>query len=475
VNYKKAISSISIPPVLSSPINSSPNADLSRTITMPTPSQLSALEEHLHEISLPSPTATIPGVVLLATSSSSTTRHVFSTGHVTVSPDRQPAPSLTPQSSLWFASATKLLTSIAALQLVERGLWDLDRPCCEILPELGDLKVLTGFNDAGEPTFDDDAIGGNVITLRHLLSHSCGMGYGFLNPTLMKYSKWLQSQSGSGGPQAWTVRGTCGLPLLRSPGVAFEYGPGLEWAGALVEAVHGEETGRLGRVLKREIFGKLDVPEQDVGFRRQDFVDAGWSEQEFEEKWADKAMCKGGTMLLMDTPWPPEVALDDMGGAGLRCSADAYFRVLESLVRNDGRLLTRETVSDLLFQPQFVEGRLGTELAQSIRSVLAKDAAGRMMTGGLPVPTEKGEDDEVEYNHGLFGALSRQKGVKDWSLHWGGAPNIQWFISNEGVAGLFACQIAPPNDSKMLDLAEQFRMAAIVDLKRLKVRPRPSR
>jgi hypothetical protein len=301
------------------------------------------------------------------------------------------------------------------------------------------------------------------------------MGYGFLNPTLVRYSQWVREQanvtandsskSTSTAPPAWTVRGTCGLPLLRPPGVEFEYGPGLEWVGALVEAVHGEKTGRLGRVLKREIFAKLDVPLRDVGFRRSDFVEQGWSEAEFERRWADKTMCKGEKMLNMDAPWPPEVAADDMGGAGLRCSPEAYFAVLESLARNDGRLLRRETVAELLGQPQFVEGRLGEGLAQSLRSVLAKDSAGRMMTGGLPIPSVEGEGDEVDYNHGLFGALSRRKGEKDWSLHWGGAPNIQWFISSEGVAGLFACQIAPPNDSRMLDLAERFRRAAVADLK----------
>lgn len=50
------------------------------------------------------------------------------------------------------ASCTKLLTSIAAMQCVERGLVTLDTDVEEILPELGAQGILTGFDETtGEP------------------------------------------------------------------------------------------------------------------------------------------------------------------------------------------------------------------------------------------------------------------------------------------------------------------------------------
>ena len=50
------------------------------------------------------------------------------------------------------ASCTKLMTSIATMQCVERGLVALDTDVAEILPELATQGILTGFDEtSGEP------------------------------------------------------------------------------------------------------------------------------------------------------------------------------------------------------------------------------------------------------------------------------------------------------------------------------------
>ena len=62
------------------------------------------------------------------------------------------------------ASCTKLMTSIAAMQCVERGLVSLDTDIAEILPELAAQGILTGFDEeTGEPHLNKRQ---NVITLR---------------------------------------------------------------------------------------------------------------------------------------------------------------------------------------------------------------------------------------------------------------------------------------------------------------------
>src|SRR6478672_7407962 len=50
-----------------------------------------------------------------------------------------------PGSVFWIASCTKAITSAAALQLVEKGVLDLDAPVGERLPVLSALQVLEGF------------------------------------------------------------------------------------------------------------------------------------------------------------------------------------------------------------------------------------------------------------------------------------------------------------------------------------------
>ena len=65
---------------------------------------------------------------------------------------------------MYIASCTKLLTSIAAMQCVERGLIELDTDIAEILPELAAQGILTGFDEAtGEPIINKRQ---NTITLR---------------------------------------------------------------------------------------------------------------------------------------------------------------------------------------------------------------------------------------------------------------------------------------------------------------------
>lgn len=45
------------------------------------------------------------------------------------------------------ASATKLMTAVAALQCVEAGLLDLDEPVLRLLPGIGKYGIITGFDD----------------------------------------------------------------------------------------------------------------------------------------------------------------------------------------------------------------------------------------------------------------------------------------------------------------------------------------
>jgi CubicO group peptidase (beta-lactamase class C family) len=61
------------------------------------------------------------------------------------------------------ASATKLLTSIMALQCVDRGLIGLDEDVEKFIPELTSMKVLAGFDDSGNAIMRDRE---GTITLR---------------------------------------------------------------------------------------------------------------------------------------------------------------------------------------------------------------------------------------------------------------------------------------------------------------------
>lgn len=84
---------------------------------------------------------------------------------------------------MWIASCTKLMTAIAVLQLVEKGILDLDADVTTWLPEWKNADVLKGFTEDDEPIYEKAK---ETITIRKMMSHQSGIGYGFIDPKLTK-------------------------------------------------------------------------------------------------------------------------------------------------------------------------------------------------------------------------------------------------------------------------------------------------
>ena len=72
-------------------------------------------------------------------------------------------------------SMTKPITGVAMMILFEEGRWRLDDPVSRYLPELKDLKVMTGVDASGAPILEPAA---REPTMRELMSHTAGFGYG---------------------------------------------------------------------------------------------------------------------------------------------------------------------------------------------------------------------------------------------------------------------------------------------------------
>jgi len=58
---------------------------------------------------------------------------------------------MTTDTVLAIFSTTKAVTGLTALQLLEEGRLDFDAPASDYLPALGEVQVLDGFDDAGQP------------------------------------------------------------------------------------------------------------------------------------------------------------------------------------------------------------------------------------------------------------------------------------------------------------------------------------
>ena len=111
----------------------------------------------------------IPGVVAMAaTDEGIVYEGVFGRRRL---PD---GPAMTRDTVFRIASMVKLITSVAALQLVEQNKLALDAPVPDIDPELGAPSVLDGFDASGRPQL---RAARRPITLRHLLTHTSGFAY----------------------------------------------------------------------------------------------------------------------------------------------------------------------------------------------------------------------------------------------------------------------------------------------------------
>ena len=152
-------------------------------------------------------------------------------------------------------SMTKAITSVAALRLVEAGRLELDQSLVDWLPELADRQVLRG--PAAE--LDDTVPARRAITLRHLLTNTCGYGM------VIQASPLQQAMAANGteagpeppamGAEEWLRRLT-ELPLAFQPGQGWRYHHSFAVLGILISRV----TGRpLGEHLAEDVFGPLGM------------------------------------------------------------------------------------------------------------------------------------------------------------------------------------------------------------------------
>ncbi len=149
-------------------------------------------------------------------------------------------------------SMSKPITSVAVMQLVEKGLIDLDDPVAKYLKEFSDLKV-------AKPSGQDDFVEiepKRVMTVRDLLRHTSGLTYGFFAKTPVDL---LYLKSGIlilDRNIAQTVQKLGKIPLKNHPGSQFEYSVSTDVLGRLIEVVSGEG---FDQYLSTHIFEPLEM------------------------------------------------------------------------------------------------------------------------------------------------------------------------------------------------------------------------
>lgn len=332
---------------------------------------------------------------------------------------------------IFLASATKLLTTIAALQCCEKDLLSLDGDLNEQLPQIAEKGVLLHYDEAtSEPVYEPLK---KQTTLRQLLNHSSGLSYPFLEP---KIGKWREGNPPPKLPRSSLDR--MAQPLGFQPGEGWMYGVGLDIAGYLVEKASGT---KLDQYFRGHLLKPLGVDAKDMAFFP---VKEGMADRMPDVNPGDpsgEGKSAGAGMSLFD-----EGETECFGGHGCYATSGAYMALLESITRNDGKLLQSASVAEM-FQPQLEPGA-----KKAFEAALAGPMGGFFNQGA----TGSGRDYGLS---GVYVGEDGDGGMGKGSLAWGGGLNTVWFMDPaNGICGFASPQLGLPADGMLaLQLKDGFR------------------
>lgn len=157
-------------------------------------------------------------------------------------------------------SSTKLATSVVAMMLYDEGVFGLDDPITEYLPQFADMTVLR----ADATSADDVEPASGPIRIRHLLSHSAGLSYGFVDPTSLIDRIYNQAGLNPLTPQGLTLTsvtdGVAAQPLAFQPGTSWRYSLATDVVARLVEVLSGDS---FGAVMRKRLLDPLGMADTD--------------------------------------------------------------------------------------------------------------------------------------------------------------------------------------------------------------------
>jgi CubicO group peptidase (beta-lactamase class C family) len=169
--------------------------------------------------------------------------------------DRQAGAPMQGDTIVRIYSLTKIITSVAALTLIEEGKLGLSHPINDYLPEFNDMRVFVG-GSAQNRELIPAAV---PINVHHLFTHTSGFTYGDNEEPLDEFYQTAGLEKA--GSLADLVRTLATLPLKREPGTMYEYGFSTDILARVVEVVSGQPFDLF---LQQRILEPLEMA--DTGF-----------------------------------------------------------------------------------------------------------------------------------------------------------------------------------------------------------------
>jgi len=333
-------------------------------------------------------------------------------------------------------SMTKAVTTVAAMMLYEEGCFQLDDPVAAYLPEFADTPVWRG----GDHALDDVEAQQAPMTVRHLMTHTSGLTYGFMQSNVVDaaYREADIEFPGSAGSLAELVQRVAALPLLCQPGSQWNYSVSSDVLGRLVEVWSGQSLDEFFRQRITQPLGMVDT-----GFH----VAAGAADR-LAALYVPKS---GGDLSSVATTATPEEiarrgglrlqerAADSRflqptqlfsGGGGLTGTIGDYARFCQMLLNGGeyegARLLGRKTVEHMRLN-HLPDNRDMAAMGQPVWSETSYDGIGFGLGWAVVI-------DPVKAN--IVTSVGEH--------HWGGAAStFFWLDPAEQLFTVFFTQLMP--------------------------------
>jgi len=315
------------------------------------------------------------------------------------------------------ASMTKAVTSTAAMQLVEQGRFAIEDPVEKYLPEFAKLAVFDSFDGATGAYRVRPAT--KAVTVRHLLTHTSGLGYAFTNPTVRDF----KPRAGEEYPVG---------PLVFESGEHWLYSTSTDWVGRLVEKVSGQS---LEDYFRQHIFTPLGMADTFY------FVP---KDKEARLVTVNRRIADGS--IVKESVQPPTSGFTPIGGGGLSSTAYDYLRFTRALLNGgelDGaRILSAGTVA--LMEQNHI-GAVGVPAQKTALPERSDDFSFIA-------------DGRDKWGLGFLVTADAVPGKRSaGSLSWGGINNTYyWLDPTRGNTGVILMQFLPFADRKALALYDAF-------------------
>ncbi len=326
------------------------------------------------------------------------------------------------------ASMTKPVTSVAIMMLFEEGKLKLDDPVSKYLTGFDNLQVITKFNEK-DATYETRPAKG-PMTIRHLLTHTSGIGYGFSNPIEHRLTEATKKNE-------WE------LPLLNDPGEKWNYSASTAVLGMVVEKISGQS---LETYFQQHIFEPLGM------------VDTSYAVPLAKQSRVATRYGRNNGMLKEQTrgPIPTTPTGPFRGDGGLYSTARDYGKFMQMLL-NGGHLGSAKILSESSVK-MMGENNIGSifvELQPSSDPSLTK-----------PFPIGAGHD---KFGLGFLITSGNPQDAKfrsPGSMSWAGIYNTEFWIDPvQHIGGVMMMQLLPFYDDGALRTLRDFEELVYQDLR----------